>query len=394
MATTSRDRFCGKTATFLAGCVLLVLAVLLGASSVSAQSDVPPWWPIQVKSYYGVYAPSQKKPGQAATSLSRPRLEEWMPPLAPAGRYTLGVCVPHLKDPYWIAATYGIIDEAKRLGVGIRLMEAGSYHGMQRQIDHLRHHLAEGVDGIILSAISYAGEDDIISEIRAREVPVVELINDVNAPDISAKALVSFYEMGYLTGEYVAEHAEKAGLDEVRVAFFPGPQGSGWSPETLDGFIEALELFPGRVTMAAVAWGDTGKEEQLDLLRRSLAETGPVDYLVGNAVAAEVAPDLLRELGMEDRTTVIATYIMPSLYDLIRSGAVQAAPSDLTVFQGRMAVDMMVRLLKGEKAGRDFPFRSGPFIPMVTTSNIASYPFEGLFGPRDFKPVFELEPRE
>lgn len=56
-----------------------------------------------------------------------------------------------------------------------------------------------------------------------------------------------------------------------------------------------------------------------------------------------------------------------------------------------MAVDMLVRTLNGEKPGRDFPFRSGPFIPMITPDNIVRYPYEGLFGPRDYEPVFTLE---
>ncbi len=59
-----------------------------------------------------------------------------------------------------------------------------------------------------------------------------------------------------------------------------------------------------------------------------------------------------------------------------------------------MAVDMMVRTLNGEQPGKDFPFRSGPFIPLITPENIDRFPFEGLFGPRGYEPVFSLEPGE
>jgi protein TorT len=55
---------------------------------------------------------------------------------------------------------------------------------------------------------------------------------------------------------------------------------------------------------------------------------------------------------------------------------------------------MMVRIFNGEVPGRDFPFRAGPFIPMVTPANIANFPYEGLFGPRDFQPVFHMDPGE
>jgi len=373
----------------------LLILVLLAAAVPSLGADkAPPWWPIQVKSWYGIYDPGHKKPGYAAVSLNRPKLEEWGPPRAPSGRYTVGVCVPHLKDPYWSAVNYGIIVEARRLGLGVRMTVAGGYSEGARQEEHLRAHLKNGVDGVILAAVDYEGCGPVIEELREAGIPVVEVINDILAPAVSAKALVSFHEVGYMVGEYVAQHAEKAGLDTLRIAFFPGPKNAGWAPETLDGFMEALEYYPGRVDVVDVGWGDTGREEQARLVRRSLAGHRNIDYVVGNAVAAEAAAEILRDMGLNGKVAVVASYIMPSLYDHIVQGEVLAAAADMNVFQGRMAVDMMARIFNGEVPGRDFPFRSGPFIPMVTTENIANFPYEGLFGPRDYHPVFHLDPGE
>lgn len=374
-------------------CVLLALALLMAAVPSFGAGNVPPWWPIQVKGWYGIYDPGRKEPGHAADSLNRPRLEEWVPPRPPSGRYTVGVCVPHLKDPYWVAVNYGIIAEARRLGVGVHMTVAGGYDEKARQDELLRAHLKDGMDGVILAAVDYDG-GAVVEELREAGVPVVELVNDILAPAVSAKALVSFHEVGYLVGEYVAEHAEKAGLDTLRIIFLPGPRNAGWAPETLGGFMEAMEYYPGHVDLADVAWGDTGPEEQARLLRRSLREHGDADYVVGNAVAAELAPGILRELGLAGKVEVVSSYLMPSLYDRIARGEVLAAAADLNVYQGRMAVDMMVRIFNGEVPGRDFPFRAGPFIPMVTTENIANYPYEGLFGPRGYEPVFHLEPGE
>ena len=375
-------------------CALLILALLAAAAPSLGADEAPPWWPIQVKSWYGIYDPGRKEPGHAAVSLNRPKLEQWVPPRAPSGRYTIGVCFPHMKDPYWSAVNYGIIAEARRLGLGVRMTVAGGYNEGARQVAHLRAHLKDKVAGVILAAVDYEGYGPVIEELRQAGIPVVEVINDILTPAVSAKALVSFHEVGYLVGEYVAAHAEKAGLDMLRIAFFPGPKNAGWAPETLSGFMEALEYYPGRVDVVDVAWGDTGRDEQARLVRRSLAENPDVNYVVGNAVAAEAAPEILRDMGLSGKVAVVSSYIMPSLYDHIVRGEVLAAAADLNVFQGRMAVDMMARIFNGEVPGRDFPFRAGPFIPMVTTENIVNYPYEGLFGPRDYQPVFRLEPGE
>lgn len=66
--------------------LLVIVITVLGVVSLDldsrASSDPEEeWWPIQVKSYYGEYVVDSKQPGQAAKSLSRPRLEEWAPPL-------------------------------------------------------------------------------------------------------------------------------------------------------------------------------------------------------------------------------------------------------------------------------------------------------------------------
>ncbi|WP_154655343.1 TMAO reductase system periplasmic protein TorT [Maridesulfovibrio hydrothermalis] len=371
--------------------VLILTALFVPDSNANAENC---WWPIQVKSYYGIYETKTKKSGKASSTLQGPKLEEWLPPTAAARPYTIGISVPHIKDSYWVAVNYGIIQEAKRLGVGIKMREAGGYNNLDKQIKQVEELIRSNVDGIILGSISYTGTDAIITKTVKSNIPIVEVINDINAPDITAKALVSFYDMGYYAGEFLAEHAEDSGKNDLRILFLPGPQASGWASDTLDGFNDAMQYFPGRVDIVAVKWGDTGRNKQSELIRNAMKDNPDIDYIVGNAVAAEVAPEILKESGKDKKTAVVSTYIIPALYDKIKTGKVIAAPSDLTVFQGRMAVDMLVRILNGKKAGTDFPFRSGPFIPTITPENIKSYPYEGLFGPRDYKPVFKLEPKK
>lgn len=367
-------------------CFVMHSAVCLGAEK--------PWWPVKVNSYYGTYDVKQKKPGLPAASLEGPKAEEWAPPEKAAKPYVIGVSFPHLKDPYWLAVNYGIVAEAKRLGVGIQLVAAGGYTEVDKQVSQMENLGQQKVDGIILASISYAALDPVVAEIAKKKIPVVEVINDIQAPAIAGKALVSFFDMGKHAGEFVVADAKAAGKKEINVVFLPGPAGSGWAPDTLDGFNDAIKKFDGKVNMLAVKWGDTGKNVQLDLIENSLKTFPKIDYLVGNAVAADAAVGPLAETGRAKSVKVVSTYIIPPLYEKIKKGTVAAAPSDLTVTQGRMAVDTMVRILNGQKAGKDFPFRAGPLIPTLTQKNIDQYPYELLFGPKDFRPEFKVDPKK
>ncbi|MCB2227078.1 MAG: TMAO reductase system periplasmic protein TorT [Desulfarculaceae bacterium] len=371
--------------------VLAAAMLLMSGITALAADKYKQWWPVKVNAYYGKYDVKMKKAGRPSGSLTGPKVEAWYPPKRANKPYTIGVSFPHLKDPYWLAVDYGIISEAKRLGVGIKLVAAGGYTELAKQVSQMENLSQQGVDGIILGSISYTGLDPVVKEIVKKGIPVVEVINDIQAPAITAKAMVSFYDMGVHAGEFVVGDAK--GKKEVNVVFLPGPAGSGWAPDTLDGFKEAIKKFPGKVNILAVKWGDTGKAVQLKLIENALQTFPKIDYLVGNAVAADAAVGPVAEMKRKD-VKIVSTYIIPPLYDKIGKGLVAAAPSDLTVTQGQMAVDVMVRILNGEKPGKDFPFRAGPIIPTITKANMADYPYDTLFGPRSFRPEFRVEPKK
>lgn len=345
---------------------------------------------LYVDSYYGEYRVTRKQAGFPAESLQGPRREKWISPEPSNRGYRIGVLFPHLKDPYWRAVNYGIIAEAKRLKVGIRLLSAGGYGEIEKQKAQFEQLVQEKMDGIILASISYTALDALVENATRLHIPVIEVINDIYSPAIRAKALVSFYEMGYHAAEFVI--ADAADRNRVTVAFFPGPKGSGWAPETLKGFFKVQRDNPGKIKLFPPRWGDTGYDVQRRLIERFLQKHADVDYIVGNAVASEVAIDVLKERGLSQQVKIVATYFIPTLYDKLKQGLIAAAPSDVTVAQGEIAIDMMVRLLNGEQPGKDFPFRSGPVIPVVTADNIGDFKYEEFFGMPGFQPVFEVDP--
>ncbi len=345
---------------------------------------------ITVNSYYGVYDAAVKKPGFPSKSLKGPVTETWVSPKPKKG-YHIGVLFPHLKDSYWIAANYGIISHAKALGLKITLLSAGGYSKFGNQMRQLRQ-LAEKekVDGIVLASVDYKKMDKVIANALPSTLPVVELINDINCPTISAKSLLSFYEMGYKAGEFVVN--DSAGK-HIKVAFFPGPEKSGWAPDTYNGFkaaVDKLKKSGQKIALSPPQWGDTTPKDQGGRLLRYLGKkvNHKTDYIVGNAVAAvEAVAFLEKNKANHPKAKIVSTYITKTVHEQIKNGRIKASPSDQTVLQCKISLDMMVRLLNGEKTGDKFPFRVSPQIPLVTDENIAEYSAEKLFGDKNFKPV-------
>ena len=55
--------------------------------------------------------------------------------------------------------------------------------------------LASGADAVIIGAISYDGLNNLVKEIRTKNIPVIDVINGMSSPELSAKSLVSFGEI-------------------------------------------------------------------------------------------------------------------------------------------------------------------------------------------------------
>lgn len=300
-------------------------------------------------------------------------------------RWNLCAVYPHLKDAYWLGVNYGMIEEARRLGVEMRILEAGGYPSLKTQRDQARTCGTDpDVDALILGTVSFDDLTDVVVEV-ARRIPVLASVNDIANDGITAKVGVSWYDMGRLTGEYLVRRHPGPG-DAVPVAWFPGPKGAGWVPFVDRGFRAAIAN--SRITIRATGWGDTAKSVQRNLVQGTLDSHPEVRYLVGNALMAEAAISVLRERGLGERVGVVSTYLTPAVYRGILRGRVLAAPTDSPVLQGRLSVGQAVDILEGRVVARHL----GPVIRVVDADSVKLMDLDDSLPPADFTAQFHYVP--
>ena len=315
------------------------------------------------------------------SSRSRPVRYE---PLERATRkWRICASYPHLKDSYWLSVNYGMVLEAERLGVALQVVEAGGYPNLARQIAQVNDCTAQGTDILVVGTVSFEGLTPTVQEI-AQRMPVTALVNDIADPGISAKIGVSWTMMGSSIGEYLARRHPRES-PPVKVAWFPGPKGSGWVPFVEAGFREALRMSSAEIVVTK--YGDTGREIQLILVEEALEERPDVDYIVGSAVTAEMAVSALRARGLLGQIRVLSDYFTHAVYRGIKRRRIQAAPTDFPVIQGRLGVEQAVRLLEGEL---DL-IHLGPAIRLVDLDNLDELGTGTSLAPAWFSPRFTVE---
>ncbi len=355
-----------KTACFAVG-----MAVLAGPIGSAQAQDK--WYPFSVE----VWDPP--------FNMESPRSSVDYSPVEKAEKkWDICVSFPHMKDAYWMAVDYGVVAESKRLGVKMNLVEAGGYTNLNKQISQIEDCVAGGADAVVIGAISFDGLNNLVSEIRAKGIPVIDVINGMSSSELSAKSLVSFGEMGYKAGEYIAKLHPK-GSGKVKAAWFPGPPGAGWVEAGNKGFLEAVK--DSDIEVVDTKYGDTGKEVQMKLVEDTLEAYPDIQYVVGTSPTTEAAVQLLRDRGMSDKVKVLAYYFTPGVYNNIKRGRVMAAPTDSAVIQGRVAIDQAVRILEG----KEFQKHVGPALYVIDSKNIDSFHYESSLAPADFKPVFSVD---
>ena len=354
------------------GRVLCFLAVMVVITVSPVQAEKT-WYPVEVD----VWNPPFND--------QRQREQKLYNPLEKAQKmWRIRVFIPHLKDDYWLGVNYGLINEARRLGISLSIYEAGGYDQLEVQRRQIEESLKEKPDGLIIGAISLDGLNDLVKKASDKGIPVLDLINGISSPHIAARAAVSFWDMGFQAGSYLRRLQESRG-QLLKLAWFPGPDGAGWVQAGDAGLRSAIE--GSAIEILDSRYGDTGSAAQTKLIEAALSRyADDLDCIAGTAVTAEAAVKILRRRGLADRIKILSYYYGPGVHRGIRRGDITAAPSDLTVLQARIAVDVMVRIL--EK--RDYYKHVAPRVTVVDRDNIRSWDTSTTLAPRGFRPIFSI----
>lgn len=285
--------------------------------------------------------------------------------------WRLCALLPHGKDHYWWGVSWGLAEEARRQGVQLGIYEAGGYENLPRQRQQLQDCVHNKADALIIAAISSEGLNDLIVPLQHAGIPVVDLINGINSPSITARSSVSFADMAAKSIRYLLNHNPKP---TPTIGWFPGPAQAAWVQDAERGLKQGAE--DHQFQLVHGGYGATDNFSQATLVRQLFSHHQP-RYILANAVAASVAQHFISAEGLT-KTEVMAYYANPEVVRLIQSGQVLASATDSPVIQARISIDLALRILEKQP----YAHQVSPKIRILDRHSIEQLPLQQIIAPK------------
>ncbi|MDC5852175.1 TMAO reductase system periplasmic protein TorT [Vibrio europaeus] len=291
---------------------------------------------------------------------------------------------PHLKDSYWLSVNYGMVDEADKQDVDLRVLEAGGYLNLEKQREHMALCVKWGADAIILGTVAPDLFYSSLSSVSS-SVPVFATVNKLvvdpqNQTALKGEVGVDWYWMGYYVGDYL-KSKHPAGSGQTNIALLPGPQSSGGTKPVIQGFYSAIK--GSDINVVETYWADNDKELQRNLVQKAI-DNKNINYIVGSAVAIEAAISELRSANRANDIGLVSTYLSHGVYRGLLRSRVEFAPTDKMVLQGRLSIQQAVHYLRGENYNKI----EAPIIEPLTPNNLNPEVIAQSLSPSEYRPTF------
>lgn len=346
---------------------LAILASIgIAAAATPASAQLGQWWPVKVL--------------DASTDKEVPA--DYVPLPKAAKAHNLCVLFPHLKDSFWVAVNYGIVEEAKRQGVNMNLFEAGGYENLPRQLSQFDDCLASKADAIIIGGVSEGGMQQKYLEAMGKGIPVISVAVPVTKTKIAGKVYSDFPTMGALTGKYLLDYLK--GKPGAAVTF-PGPAGSGWAEGFNDGF--KASIAGSKVKLLGEKFGDTGVQVQMQLVQDALQAYPDLTVIWGTAPTAEAAIGAVAQAGRTGDILIMSSYENQAMVDAVKRGDILGFATQYAVANGTIAVDQAIRAIEKQPM---MTFAK-PVPDVVAKDTLDKVNMKLTLAPVEFKPVFSVK---
>jgi ABC-type sugar transport system substrate-binding protein len=227
----------------------------------------------------------------------------------------------------WRAAETSVTrQEAEARGVDLKFADA--QQKQENQIKAIRGFIAQGVDAILVAPVVATGWDEVLTEAKEAEIPVVLLDRGIDAPeDLYMTAVMSDQVLeGRVAGQWLVD---AVGAEECKVVELQGTVGSSPAISRKQGFEEAIAGHDN-ISIIRSQTGDFTRSKGKEVMEGFIkAEGGGADICAvyaHNDDMAVGASQAIKDAGLKPGTDILVVSIdaVPDIFTAIAAGEANA----------------------------------------------------------------------
>lgn len=292
---------------------------------------------------------------------------------------TIGYATPDLSSSFWVSMTYGVEDEAKKLGVKLVKLNAGGDANVSTQISQIQDLTERKVDALVVGATNGEAVRSVVEHAIGAGIPVVGLSSLPASTQLASTVGANHYDMGRLQAQCLGD----AMGDKGEVAMISQQQGQSWADQRRQGFLDTLKARYPNLKVVAESRNAVTRNDAINLVDNWLQRFPDLGGIY-NAVDDSAAGALIAVKGAQRRgqVKISASNLSQTAQQMLKSGDLVCTSAQQIVTQGRDALRQAVAAAEHKPTTRDVQTPS----VMISAQSLGKVDLSLLSAPASYRP--------
>src|SRR5689334_14918873 len=268
------------------------------------------------------------------------------PPARAQDKVTVGVALAQDDNPLYILMLRGIRARAQELGWDVVVVS--SNEDKLKQINGVQDLIARGVKGVLISPIDAVGVNAAYDAAAQAKIPIISLARGSSSPNQTLHVAINEKQIGAEIAEWTARHIGGEG----KVGMILGPSGAPAFRNLAEGYTDVMAKHPG-IKIVFRTEGALTRERGVKHAEDALAANPDLKAIYNsNDDVALGAMQAVLAANRKGATLVTGMNGVPPALRAVKEGNLALTVELNALEWGRLGVDMLDRILKGETVGR------------------------------------------
>jgi ribose transport system substrate-binding protein len=263
------------------------------------------------------------------------------------GNLMIGGVSKTLTNEYWRSLGQGYQNGAKKYGFTVAYQAAANEDDQMGQLSIAETMISQGFKGLLVSPQTDINLEPALESANSKKIPVVN-VNDAVMPNAQYYVGNVQKDNGVRVAKWFIQHHPQGG----NVAIIEGQPGVYAAGQRTSGFKETLQA-NGKFTIVASVPANWSRETAYNAASTILQQHPDlIGFYANNDTMALGVVEAVRSLDKAKQTAVFGTDGISDAYASIKRGELTGTVDSFPVLTGEVAMDVMVRLIGGQKLSR------------------------------------------